>query len=66
MSEVTRIDRWEPSYERGCEVCGMKPVVTGVAAGRVVYSGSMCGVHTWGRSDMDDPVSWNDDDDGGQ
>jgi hypothetical protein len=62
MSEIMKVDRWEPSYSRGCEVCGLKPVVTGVRNGRTIYSGSLCGVHTWGRADADDPTTWNAED----
>jgi hypothetical protein len=64
MSEVSRVERWEPSYQRGCEVCGMKPIVTGLCGGRVVYDGGLCGPCTWGESDADDPTTWNDDGEG--
>ena len=59
MSKVITIDKYAPDYKRKCEVCGQAPVVTGVKNGKVVYRGDMCGVHTWGDSDMDDPDNWN-------
>ena len=62
MSEITKVDRWEPSYSRGCEVCGLKPVVIGVRAAQTVYNGGLCGVCLWGREDAIDPTTWNDDD----
>lgn len=59
MSEVINIDGYAPDYKHKCEVCGQKPVVTGVKDGKVVYQGSMCGVCTWGEADMRDPEEWN-------
>jgi hypothetical protein len=64
MGELTHVDRFEPSYRRGCEVCGMKPTVVGVRAGQTVYDGGKCGPCTWGREDADDPTTWNGDDGG--
>lgn len=57
--EVERIDHWEPDYTRKCECCNGVPVVTGYRDGVRVYRGLMCGVCTWGDSDMADPDEWN-------
>ena len=53
------IDEWKPDYKRRCEVCGQKPVVTGVTGGKVVYQGTMCGVCSWGEAACLDPEEWN-------
>lgn len=70
MAEVTKVDEWVPDYTRECEVCGQRPVVTGIqyrfdadnlrdrSADRVVYKGTMCGVCTWGEADCLDPANW--------
>jgi hypothetical protein len=52
------IDKFVPDYKHCCEVCGQKPVVTGVKDGKVVYQGEMCGVCTWGESACLDPANW--------
>jgi hypothetical protein len=59
MTEEIKIDRYEPNYQRQCEVCGEVPVVEGVKDGEVVYCGDMCGVCTWGEAAMLDPGEWN-------
>lgn len=59
MNEVIKIDEYKPDYKHRCEVCGQKPVVTGVKNGKVVYQGEMCGVCTWGEAAMHDPEEWN-------
>lgn len=63
MNEVILIDSYQPDYSRRCEVCGADHVVTGVKDGKVVYRGDMCGVCTWGESEMVDPANWNGDND---
>jgi hypothetical protein len=52
------IDKFVPDDKHSCEVCGQKPVVTGVKDGKVVYQGEMCGVCTWGESACLDPANW--------
>lgn len=59
MTEQIVIDEYRPDYKHKCEVCGADHVVTGVKDGVVVYQGEMCGVCTWGESEMRDPEEWN-------
>ena len=59
MTSVQKIDEYVPDYGHKCEVCGANHVVTAVKDGKVVYRGDMCGVCTWGESDMHDPDNWN-------
>ncbi len=56
--ERTLVDAWVPEYGKQCENCGETPVVTGVAGGRVVYHGSLCGACSWGDSACSDPANW--------
>jgi hypothetical protein len=60
MSDILTIDKFEPDYSHECEVCGQKPVVTGVKDGKVVYESDMCGPCTWGESKLIDPSKWNE------
>lgn len=57
-SDAFELDAYVPDYNHSCEVCGQKPVVTGVKDGKVVYQGEMCGVCTWGEADCRDPANW--------
>ncbi|WP_322092778.1 hypothetical protein [Paraburkholderia bannensis] len=57
-NDCTFVDAWVPDYGRKCENCGETPVVTGVADGRVVYNGSLCGVCSWGNSAAANPANW--------
>jgi hypothetical protein len=66
MENITRVHRWEPSYARGCVVCGLKPVVLAVDAdGLLLHDSGLCGACTWSDSAMSDPTLWNDDDEQG-
>ena len=56
---VTKIDSYEPDYQRKCEVCGQRPVVTAVKDSKVLFRGAMCGVCTWGEAKLLDPKEWN-------
>lgn len=56
---MTKIDSYEPDYSRQCEVCGAGHVVTCVKDGKVVFKSTLCGVCTWGESEMRDPEEWN-------
>lgn len=56
--QTMTMDEWVPDYGRQCELCGETPCVTGVAGGRVVYEGSLCGAHTWGEARLLDPANW--------
>jgi hypothetical protein len=65
MSEEIEVHEWRPNYKRRCEVCGERPVVTGVQHAKdgkpeqVVYRGTMCGACTWGSGKLRDPSHWN-------
>lgn len=59
MGDVIKVDRWEPSYVLGCEVCGLKPVVVGIAGHRIVTSSRLCGPHYFGTAEALDPCTWN-------
>lgn len=58
--EPMEFDDFVPDYKHKCEVCGAKPVVTGVKNGAVVYQGTMCGPCTWGEASTADPATWNE------
>lgn len=57
---VTYLDSYEPDYKHKCIVCGAKPVVTGVANGKVLVQTEMCGPCTWGENKTIDPKTWNE------
>ena len=65
MGDVQRVDTWQPDYERGCDVCGLKPVVRGLRDGRAVTTSNLCGHCHFGDSEMVDPSLWNGDDEAG-
>jgi len=56
---VIEIDTWVPNYIIKCEVCGETPCVNGKQNGKTLYEGTMCGVCTWGVSELLNPDSWN-------
>lgn len=60
MSGPIEVDSFEPDYTKTCDVCGAGHVVTAVLNGKVIETFEMCGVCTWGESDMIDPDNWNE------
>lgn len=57
---VQPVDEFVPNYAGECFSCGTSPTVSAERNGKLVYTGALCGVCTWGREEMNDPGRWNE------